>query len=108
RNGIFNYFSRRDSLVLRDVTTRRGTIDRRFSESAGYCGFDPPHDPALSMRLFQFEWNPALRKYGNDGGHMGGLAAPFTRVYVLPLLGTAGTPIPDAGRAQTAAPSTPH
>jgi hypothetical protein len=79
--GVFNYFSDQDTTVLRDFTTRHGTIDRVYGPSAGCVGFrcDDP-------RLRQLRWTPAMKRLGNPGGHTDGFAQGFAREYLLPLL----------------------
>lgn len=81
RLGVFNYYSPKDVHVLRDGTTRHGTMDRRYGPSAGYAGFDM-NDP----KLFQLPWDPSMRRFGNRGGHSSGLRPAFARRYILPLI----------------------
>ncbi len=85
RIGLFNYYSEKDIAVLRNGTIKVGTMDRKNVPAAGFCGFDPPADPAVADRIWQLKWIPAYRDLGNDGGHIGGLAVPFDRKLILPL-----------------------
>ena len=89
RLGIFNYFSRKDVRVLRDGTTRYGTMDRRYGPAVGYTGFDFHHP-----KLFQLAWDPSMRSLGNRGGHSSGLRPAFVRRYFFPLLKGDATVIP--------------
>jgi len=91
--GIFNYYSHKDVHVLRDVTTRHGTMDRRHGPAVGYAGFDFHHP-----KLFQLAWDPSMRSLGNWGGHSSGLRPAFARRYFLPLLKGDETAIPPEWR----------
>lgn len=93
RLGIFNYCSRKDGRVLRDFTTRHGTMDRVQGPAIGYAGFDADHP-----KLFQLEWNPSMRGLGNGGGHSSGLRQDFVRQYFFPLLMGNATVIPPEWR----------
>lgn len=87
RRGIFNYYSREDRAVLSDLTRKHGTMDRRFSDSAGLVGFKTPTDPKMAARLRQLAWEPSMeRSSDNAGGHVGGLESQFALTYFLPLL----------------------
>jgi len=85
RVGLFNYYSEADIAILRDGTTKAGTMDRKNVPAAGFCGFDPQADPAVAAKVWQLQWRPEFRDLGNDGGHIGGLAVPFDRKFILPL-----------------------
>ena len=85
RIGLFNYYSENDIAILRNGTTNAGTMDRKNVPAAGYCGFDPQQDPAVAAKVWQLKWRPEFRDLGNDGGHIGGLAVPFDRKFILPL-----------------------
>lgn len=87
--GIFNYYSHKDVYVLRDGTTRHGTMDRVKGPAIGYAGFDSEH-----ARLFQLAWDPSMRRLGNWGGHATGLRPAFVRRYFFPVLKGDETSIP--------------
>lgn len=89
RLGIFNYHSRKDVRVLRDFTTRHGTLDRVKGPAIGYSGFDADHP-----KLFQLAWEPSMRHLGNRGGHLSGLRPAFVRRYFFPLIQGDTTTIP--------------
>lgn len=89
RLGIFNYYSHKDGRVLRDLTTRHGTMDRIKGPAVGYAGFDFHHP-----KLFQLAWDPSMRSLGNRGGHSSGLRPVFVRRYFFPLLKGEATVIP--------------
>jgi len=89
RVGIFNYYSHKDIRVLRDGTTRWGTMDRRYGPAAGYASFDTKH-----AKLFQLAWEPSMADLGNNGGHATGLRSAFARRYYFPLFGGDATEIP--------------
>lgn len=85
RGGIWNYYSHLDVAILDRGTRAAGTMDRQFVTAAGCLGFNVPDDPAFAARLHQLAWTPRMLALGNDGSHLGGLAMPFLRKYVLPL-----------------------
>jgi len=99
QRGIFNYYSKGDSLVLNDGTRRHGTTDRKHVASCGYCGFNKPTNPDVAANLYQLEWKPEYEPLGNDGGHLGGLAIPFGQQFIFPLF-TSATPPADWRRCQ--------
>ncbi len=80
RLGVFNYSSEKDARVLRDGTTRHGTMDRRYGPSVGYAGFETVHP-----KLFQLKWDPGMRRLWNYGGHSTGLRPAFARQYYFPV-----------------------
>ncbi len=90
--GIFNYYSKGDSLVLNDGTRIHGTTDRKHVASCGYCGFNKPTSPAVAGNLYQLEWHEEFESLGNDAGHLGGLAAPFDEKLILPLFTSSPPP----------------
>ncbi|MCK6456595.1 MAG: hypothetical protein L6Q92_08715 [Phycisphaerae bacterium] len=96
--GLFNYYSSEDRYVLRDLTRLHGTMDRKNSDSCGLTPFKRPADTQLAAKLRQLEWRPEMKKLGNDGGHVGGLATPFLRDYVFPLLDPTHDRIPAGWR----------
>ncbi len=91
RNGIFNFYSRRDWIVLGIGTTLFGTSDRKPHLSCGFVGFKRPEqlaDPEyLYARLYQVKWQPSLI---DDCGHWGthGFSASeeFVRRHVAPWI----------------------
>ncbi len=87
--GIFNYYSHKDVHVLRNGTTRHGTMDRVKGPAIGYAGFDADHP-----KLFQLAWEPAMRQLGNWGGHSTSLRPAFARRYLLPLFHAETSAIP--------------
>ncbi len=99
QRGIFNYYSKGDSLVLNDGTSRHGTTDRKFVPSCGYCGFAKPANPDVTANLYQLEWKPEYRSLGNDAGHLGGLNTVFAQRFILPLF-TANTSPPEWKRSE--------
>ena len=95
RLGIFNYYSPRDVRVLRDLTTRHGTMDRVKGPAIGYTGFDAEH-----FKLFQLAWDPSMSSLGNRGGHCSGLRPEFVRQYFFPLLMGDATVVPPEWHAR--------
>lgn len=99
QRGIFNYYSKGDSLVLNDGTRIHGTSDRKHVASCGYAGFNKPTNPAVAANLYQLEWKPEYKSLGNDAGHLGGLATVFAQRFILPLF-TANTSPPEWKRSE--------
>ena len=87
--GIFNYYSPKDVNVLRDGTTRHGTMDRVKGPAIGYAGFDSDHP-----KLYQLAWDQSMRSLGNWGGHSTSLRPTFARRYLLPLFHAETSAIP--------------
>ena len=82
--GILAYSSVGDTCILRDGTRRYGTMDRVYSESAGYSGFVRPDGDQSNLR--QLYWKKGDRRCGNDGRPQGALARPYFREFILPFL----------------------
>jgi len=89
RQGIVNFYSSRDWLLLGIGTTFVGTMDGEHTSSAGRSGFEKP--PLLRRssaydRLYQISWLPQMAQSGNTGGHMGSGTSSFVATYVAPLI----------------------
>lgn len=82
--GTVHVFTSRNDSLLEWRTTTFETYDRLHTAAAGVVGFksDVP-----SGRLIQQEYQPAWASLGNDGGHWGPLAKPFSGQVIAPLLG---------------------
>lgn len=79
------FYSDRDQLFLNWRTSTFGTYDSVKTKAAGHVGFDVPATVPRD-RIVQHPYDPAWASLGNDGGHMGTLAAPFAQHVVAPLL----------------------
>ncbi|HEY3241860.1 MAG TPA: hypothetical protein VGM03_00790 [Phycisphaerae bacterium] len=80
RRGVLNFYSPRDSFVLGAGTRTFGTIDRKYTASAGYVGFQDSAGQLLQCEgLTQIPWTQDWLKLGHDGGHIGWLARPWAR-----------------------------
>jgi pimeloyl-ACP methyl ester carboxylesterase len=90
RGGLEVYYSSRDMAFLGLGIAILGTADRHWESAAGRVGFRPqnetPEDAALFTRLHQHPWDACLSWTGNRGGHYGGHAVNYLRIYVLPML----------------------
>jgi pimeloyl-ACP methyl ester carboxylesterase len=97
REGIVNFYSPRDWLVLGIGTEWFGTIDRRFTQSAGRAGF-LAEDGSLfaSAEVWQIGWQPAWRTLGHSGGHAGWMSREWARVVLAPAIDPSLAP-KDAG-----------
>lgn len=92
RDGVVNFYSKRDVGFLRVGTTLLGAVDRKHGSSAGAVGFETPGrlapaDRALyANRLKQVRWDPRLRSKGASGTHMGWASREFARETLAPLI----------------------
>ncbi len=85
RDGIVNFYSSRDWLMIGLGTRVFGTIDRRRSVSAGRTGFlDADGRLTRTAGLTQLGWSDAWRGLGHDGGHFGWLARRWARDVLAP------------------------
>lgn len=79
-----------DTLLLGVGTTLFGTVDRRFTESAGKVGFDlaaAAADAGLREKVVQIAWDPQRDgALGHLGGHHGMLIYDWNRTRVGPWL----------------------
>jgi hypothetical protein len=101
RKGLFNYYSRRDVVILGAGTWLFGTTDRRHRASAGMVGFEEPANAALAGKLEQLPWDRSMIRLGNLGGHTGGFATGFARKHLLRLFELPSEP---GGRASANRP----
>ena len=90
RDGMDVFYSRADRLWLGAGAAFVGlSDDPNVARAAGRFGFEPvtiaPEDQPLYAKLRQYEWNPAMERVGNDGGHFGAYAPEHLRRFVLPL-----------------------
>lgn len=119
RNGMINFYSRRDVGFLKVGTSLLGPIDREFGVAAGAEGFTPPAHLAPEARkryakkLRQIGWNPRLERYGADGTHLGWAKLEFARRFIAPIVTRnearykSPPPKTTAPIVRPAAPSTP-
>lgn len=91
-NGIWNYHSSLDAILLVAGTTLAGTVDGRHRPSAGAYGFDRPPDLTPQQTLLydnglhQVPYHWKMLAQGNYGGHLGPTWAAFAREVVAPQL----------------------
>ncbi len=87
RNGIVNFYSGRDVVMLGIGTKIFRTMDGQHVYSAGMVGFDvpKPNDP-LYGKLYQVPWNERMAEAGNHGLHLTSGASAFVAEYVSPLI----------------------
>jgi pimeloyl-ACP methyl ester carboxylesterase len=87
RRGLVNFYSSRDAFVLGAGTRTFGTIDRRYTESAGYVGFtDAEGGLRCRAGLTQIPWIQDWCKLGHDGGHIGWLARAWSREVLAAII----------------------
>lgn len=85
--GIINYYSPRDVAILGVGTSLFGTIDRTYTDSAGFVGFQDAQRHLLERPdLVQIKWQESWAKLAHNGGHVGWLMAPWTREVLAPQL----------------------
>ncbi len=90
RNGIVNFHSEGDWMLLGLGTTLAGTMDGKHTASAGKGGFELPTRSEtrrrLYRRLYQIGWSRAMADSGHGGGHMSSAAEGFVATYIAPLV----------------------
>jgi len=88
RRGVVSFYSRGDWLIVGAGTRVFGTMDRRFSPSAGNVGFQDAGGGILRLEgLVQIAWQPDwVLKYGHDGGHFGWLSETWAREVLAPQI----------------------
>ncbi|HUN80137.1 MAG TPA: hypothetical protein VMV81_01385 [Phycisphaerae bacterium] len=86
-HGIINFYSPCDSGTLGFGTSVFGTIDRVYTNSAGFVGFQDADGHLLQKPgLTQISWEKSWARLGHWGGHVGWLMAPWTREILAPQL----------------------
>lgn len=87
RGGIVNIHSDRDWFDGGMLTRTFGTMDRKYSFTAGHVGFRDAAGGLLEMDgLTQIAWTPAWRALGHNGSHLGCNARAWSREILAPLL----------------------
>ncbi len=92
RQGIWNFYSRRDFMFLVLGTSLFGTIDRRHGPSAGAVGFSEPDDLSqeaaelYAEKLHQIPYDPAMATDGNRGGHADCTSPQFVAQWIAPII----------------------
>ncbi len=90
--GIWNFMSRLDWFFLGIGTLALGTIDGRWSCSAGMIGFREPTDlsaadrKAYQQKLHQQPYQPQMARTFNLGGHFGYTNRLFVERWIAPLV----------------------
>lgn len=84
--GIVNYYSPLD-MVVRLGTLVAGTMDSRYSESAGSVGFEVPTTlPPEYDSLYQIGWSQEMIESFYIGNHLTSSSADYIEKYVAPLV----------------------
>jgi pimeloyl-ACP methyl ester carboxylesterase len=87
--GIVNFYSKGDWVLLGLGTTIAGTMDGKHTSSAGKNGFDLPDGGTrrrLYRKLYQIGWSKEMASTGHVGGHMSSSASGFVARYIAPLI----------------------
>jgi hypothetical protein len=108
RGKVYVLYSPYDNAVLGMGTKMLGTVDGVKAEASGKVGFTPPATADKSLyeaKLVQLPYRSEWIKLGNIGDHIGGLARPFSRGVLAPLL--VRGELPGAAPVAAAAPATP-
>ncbi|MCG8407620.1 MAG: hypothetical protein MI923_20680 [Phycisphaerales bacterium] len=86
KDKVINIYSPKDGIVGFG-TSLFGTIDRKRTLSAGHCGFlDNDGKQLRHEKLQQIAWEPAWRRYGHNGGHLGYLSRPWACHILAPQI----------------------
>ena len=80
REYVVNYASERD-LQVGWGTRTFGTIDRKYTASAGSVGFASPHE-----HLLEYHWSRADAPLGHAGNHLAYLNGRWQAAKLLPAL----------------------
>jgi pimeloyl-ACP methyl ester carboxylesterase len=88
RGRALSFYSPHDHLVLGTGTRVFGTMDREYTDAAGYVGFNvpPKADPRQYAKFEQFDYDPAWQRLGNFGDHIGVMMPDFAERILAPLL----------------------
>ena len=90
RKGIVNTHSKLDFVILGLGTKVFGSMDRKYTESAGMVGFGlpsaEPDDVMAYSRLFQIAWDKRMIHTGYLGGHLTNSAPKFIKQFIVPLV----------------------
>ncbi len=87
--GIVNFYSTRDTILLGAGTGAVGTMDGRHSPPAGRVGFDAPEILAGSWAyesLYNVAWTERMQMLNHIGGHSGYSGSVFVKAVVAPLI----------------------
>mgnify|MGYP002622979853 FL=1 len=86
-HGLINFYSMADWFILGVGTQIFGTIDRKYSPSAGHVGFlDGDKKLREELGLTQIAWESDWMHSGHYGGHIGWLARAWAREYLAPTI----------------------
>jgi hypothetical protein len=88
RGKMYYSSSTGDWYTLGMCTQIFGTMDAKNTQAAGYVGFRCPKgcDPAQYAKLVELKYDSAWARWGNFGGHTGGMSVDFARWFLAPLL----------------------
>jgi len=87
--GIVNFSSDKDTILLGAGTTIFATMDGRHESSAGMTGFlAPPTLPKIyDDKLFEIEWSESMGVYSShSGGHFSSSNEDFVSRYIAPIV----------------------
>lgn len=87
--GIVNFSSEKDNMLLGAGTTIFATMDGKHESSAGMEGFlTPPTLPKIyDEKLFEIEWSESMAVYSSHtGGHFSSSNEDFVSRYVAPIV----------------------
>jgi pimeloyl-ACP methyl ester carboxylesterase len=80
RDGLVNFYSERDVVMLGAGTALFGTIDRKYTPAAGRLGFRDTQGKLLAdKRVTQIAWESGWLWLGHNGMHTGWLAPGWSR-----------------------------
>ncbi|MHC4441990.1 MAG: serine aminopeptidase domain-containing protein [Planctomycetota bacterium] len=86
-HGCVNFYSKGDFWTLGVGTSSFGTIDRKYTKSAGHVTFQVPQSTSTDQSaLKQIAWTKDWIKLGHGGGHTGWLAKDWARKILAPTI----------------------
>ena len=87
RDGLVNFYSEHDVVMLGAGTSLFGTIDRKYTSAAGHVGFRDPGGAMLADKgITQIGWEPSWWWLGHNGMHAGWLASAWSREVLAPRI----------------------
>jgi pimeloyl-ACP methyl ester carboxylesterase len=86
RRGMVSFYSPRDKAILGWGTRTFGTMDRRYTDSAGEIGFQHGDGSLVGGAVTQIAWRPAWRWLGHFGNHAGWASRAWAERVLVPCL----------------------
>lgn len=86
RRGIVSFYNHDDDFILGWGTQTFGTMDRKFTSSAGKDGFVDDQGNLLRGAIEQVPWTRGWQAFGHFGGHAGWASAEWAKHVLAPYV----------------------